>query len=1054
MQLPEEQHVTPTTLDTIDEALDRFELDWTAESLDLIPSLVSSVGLADDMDAITELLRVDIDLRYAKGIPVDLASCLQCHPDLGSHPALVSQIVYEDYRSRLHHELSIDAARWNEIPGIETQPWFMLLGGKDADVDDTLCKAFVADGQLTVPVLDSAMAKALAGLGFEMVGEIGHGAFSRVYLARQNDLARRLVVLKVVRRAFSEPRNLAMLQHTNIVPIYSFDTIPGHSVICMPFAGRRTLADFVDSRSSSGQVEGAELLSTVAFHSAPETLKEESPAAKLQAQERMHTGDLIQKSAAATDQNAPARNAAPDLPETTPEMLAGVLASMDRNSLGVWIFRQLASALAHSHDKGILHGDLKPANVIMRDDGHPSLIDFNLAQTNDHSGDSIVGGTLAYMPPELYGTLTGESPESQPTSDLYSFGVMQYQFHTGRLPFERPPTAGSDDLAIAAKIRDSELAWRDDDAVTNGIKCIVAKCLAYDPALRYQSCHELEADLQREDTGRSLKYATEPNAARFRKWRRRNITTLRTSLFFSVLALLAIVASTLAYQSRKNNSQLHEQALFEAFEEDSVLAIVNAKHGGINDYSLRVEMLEAVLDDHDIHPETIADRVASLPGDYRARGIQQVVLHAGHLGYAELRRVRSSDDRRSADASNAQLNRSFATLKQVWDFGNSRLCLQLASARLRLEGRTAEHKATREKWLEIESDVPAEVYFLGMWQVYAGQAAVGKITIAALEGELDFPKAIILAAAAASDLELRDTWPAALKITRLMQLIPESAYVYYFRGRCLRTAGRYRDALADQTRALELRPDYVAARFQRAWLYRNLKEDDKALVDAQAAFAFQPKRVIDYYLMADIYRGLGQPEKAEAELVEMLKAIPADTESRLKLARVQLKSGSLEVALRIAEEAERNDADSAAVQKLLFHIYGDHIQDDAKGLEAAQRSVDLSGDDSYQFAGLAVAQARVGQFEAALKSIEAAKKTKDMDRGWTAYKFASAYAQIPGHENQQLAITYLTIALTEGIGHEIFETDRDLVNLRNHQEYRNLQTIMKRVGSVDMSYTK
>src|SRR5205823_2666715 len=80
-------------------------------------------------------------------------------------------------------------------------------------------------------------------LGFRLVGELGRGAFARVFLAAQEVLAGRQVALKVTLRANREAERLARLQHANVVPVYSVHSAPPVQVICMPYLGRQTIAD-------------------------------------------------------------------------------------------------------------------------------------------------------------------------------------------------------------------------------------------------------------------------------------------------------------------------------------------------------------------------------------------------------------------------------------------------------------------------------------------------------------------------------------------------------------------------------------------------------------------------------------------------------------------------------------------------------------------------------------------------------------------------------------------------------------------------------------------
>src|SRR5262245_3730331 len=80
-------------------------------------------------------------------------------------------------------------------------------------------------------------------LGFELTAELGRGAFARVYLARQQELGNRYVVLKVTDDVRTEAQTLAQLQHTNIVPLYSVHQHEPFQAVCMPYLGATTLAD-------------------------------------------------------------------------------------------------------------------------------------------------------------------------------------------------------------------------------------------------------------------------------------------------------------------------------------------------------------------------------------------------------------------------------------------------------------------------------------------------------------------------------------------------------------------------------------------------------------------------------------------------------------------------------------------------------------------------------------------------------------------------------------------------------------------------------------------
>ena len=102
--------------------------------------------------------------------------------------------------------------------------------------------------------------------------------------------------------------------------------------------------------------------------------------------------------------------------------------------------RQLVQAIGHLHAAGVLHRDIKPSNVMVRPDGHVSVLDFGLVTNIEQrhvwqsGADVVVSGTLEYMAPEQ----TDATPAS-PASDWYSVGVMLFQALTGQLPFTGSP---------------------------------------------------------------------------------------------------------------------------------------------------------------------------------------------------------------------------------------------------------------------------------------------------------------------------------------------------------------------------------------------------------------------------------------------------------------------------------------------------------------------------------------------------------------------------------------------------------------------------------------
>jgi non-specific serine/threonine protein kinase len=163
------------------------------------------------------------------------------------------------------------------------------------------------------------------------------------------------------------------------------------------------------------------------------------------------------------------------LDQRTPESLAEILA----------IARQICAALDHAHGHGILHGDLKPENVVITPDGTAKLMDFGLARPMD-SGDRepLLTGTVLYLAPEQ---ARGQAVDAR--ADLYALGVVLYEALTGRLPF-----TGDDPLSVIAQHLSAQPVppreLRPD--LPPALEAIILRLLAKNPDERFASAREVK----------------------------------------------------------------------------------------------------------------------------------------------------------------------------------------------------------------------------------------------------------------------------------------------------------------------------------------------------------------------------------------------------------------------------------------------------------------------------------------------------------------------------------------------------------------------------------
>src|SRR5262245_33999708 len=160
----------------------------------------------------------------------------------------------------------------------------------------------------------------------------------------------------------------------------------------------------------------------------------------------------------------------------------------------------ICDAVQHAHQKGLVHRDLKPGNILVTADGQPKVLDFGVAravesdvQLTAHTEAGDLVGTLAYMSPEQVG---GEPDELDTRSDVYALGVVVYELLTGRLPFEIERKLVHEAMRMIREEEPRRLSTID-KVYRGDVETIVAKALAKEKNRRYQSASALAADLRR-----------------------------------------------------------------------------------------------------------------------------------------------------------------------------------------------------------------------------------------------------------------------------------------------------------------------------------------------------------------------------------------------------------------------------------------------------------------------------------------------------------------------------------------------------------------------------
>jgi serine/threonine protein kinase len=381
--------------------------------------------------------------------------------------------------------------------------------------------------------------------GFRFRAELGRGAFARVFLAEQIELAGRAVAVKVSAREGNEPQTLAQMQHTHIVPIYAVqeDQHSGLRAVCMPYFGGASLSRVLQELwdGTTVPLQGQQLADALQRVQIPTALEEADPSGNVPACLRAQGG-------------------------RTPLAL---FRGESYVRAVAWIVARLAEGLEHAHQRGVLHRDIKPSNILLGADGQPMLLDFNLSQNqNGDPAEAVLGGTVAYMAPEHLRAMSRRTPalasQVDHRSDIYSLGMVLDEMLAGKKPFEQSASYSVLPLqleAMAAERSKGALSVRSlRPDVPWSLESILRKCLAPQPADRYQQAEQLAEDLRCLLEDRTLQHAPElSRVERVVKWTRRHPRLTSAGSVTLVAGLLLLAAGTALGAVRRHLAGTQEE---------------------------------------------------------------------------------------------------------------------------------------------------------------------------------------------------------------------------------------------------------------------------------------------------------------------------------------------------------------------------------------------------------------------------------------------------------------------------------------------------------------
>jgi tetratricopeptide (TPR) repeat protein len=707
-----------------------------------------------------------------------------------------------------------------------------------------------------------------------------------------------------------------------------------------------------------------------------------------------------------------------------------------------------------------VHSDLKPANVLIADDGTPQLIDFGIAydRSSPDARGLVIGGTRPYSSPEQLGSLLHTAVEHDERTDLYSLGVMLYEMTTGRLPFaaDYDPSDAAIERDRAGRFTPPPSPRAINRRVPAAVASVIAKCLAPDPDDRYQTAADLIDDLDRQLARRPLRHAPNPSRRELAaKWTVRNRWRIAAGV---VLAGSGAGFGAFGVQSERQKERLAVAAAVEQtheFDLDAKRARAALAGGATSaaDLDAAVRSAERALAAYQVldverwweggpaakltanQVVELRERVAALLLDLsRAGGTRAVLAGDDRTKWLD----RATDWNRRAERAFPAAPRGVFT-QRAW------------LARLANDPAGADAAARTAAGIPLRTAVDYRTEGRELME-HGKLKAAGEHLAKAIE--LDPTDFWATFALGQTHYHRRDDRAAAAAFDQCVALDPTVPGAYYNRGLALLRLQQFQKAEDDFNRVIGAKADWAEPYLNRAAAREALGLFDPAADDLTKALdlGYPPTAVL--LTRSRVYARAGKPDLAERDraagmagtptddrgwITRGMARMPKDPAAKLEAYRDALadfdralalnprSAGALQFKARVYSLAGENRRAVAVLTELLGHYP-----------EAADA-----------LSGRAMLYSRLGERAKAHADAAAALALDDVPPR-TVYQLAGVYAMTSkSHpDDKREAFRLLASALRKGFGFDLLDQDRELDPLRSDPEFSEVVESARRVAEL------